>query len=87
MSDDNSTAAAGNGDKYYHGIVCALQRGAQRGTIRAASGREIPFIFSYVTMLGSHRRFDDLYEGLHVGYDVSWTSSGLRVCVIRIPEE
>ena len=68
-------------------LVAALQRGAQRGTIRAASGREIPLIFSYVTVLGSHRRFDDLYEGLHVGYDVSWTSSGLRVCVIRIPEE
>jgi hypothetical protein len=86
MSDDNSAGPAGNGDKYYHGIVCALQRGAQRGTVRAASGREIQFIFAYVTMLGSHRRFDDLYEGLQIGYDVSWTSSGLRVSVIRIPE-
>ncbi len=86
MADENTVGAAGNGDSFYHGIVCALQRGAQRGTIRSASGREIPFVFAHVTMLGSHRRFDDLYEGLHVGFDVSWTSRGLRVCVIRIPD-
>jgi cold shock CspA family protein len=86
MDDEDASAPAGGWDKFYHGIVCALQRGAQRGTIRSASGREIPFVFAHVTMLGARRRFEDLYEGLRVGFDVSWTSKGLRVCVIRIPE-
>lgn len=85
MTDENPGGAA-DGDKYYRGIVCALQRGSQRGTIRSTSGREITFVFAHVAMLGSHRRFDDLYEGLQVGFDVSWTSKGLRVSVIRIPD-
>ncbi|MBP1686778.1 MAG: hypothetical protein H6Q33_2921 [Deltaproteobacteria bacterium] len=86
MAEEDAPAAGGSKDNFYHGIVCALQRGAQRGTIRSASGREIPFVFAHVTMLGSRRRFEDLYEGLPVGFDVSWTSKGLRVCVIRIPD-
>jgi len=86
MPDESEAGPVGNGDKFYQGVIHSLQRGAQRGTIRAASGRDIPFVFAYVTMLGSHRDFDDLYEGLRVGYDVSWTSRGLRVSVIRIPD-
>ena len=86
MADESQAGPVGNGDKFYQGTIHALQRGAQRGTVRAASGREIPFVFAHVTMLGSHRHFDDLYEGLRVGYDVSWTSRGLRVSVIRIPD-
>ncbi len=80
---DDATA---DGGKFYRGTVSKLQRNAQRGTIRSASGRDIPFIFQYVTMLGSRRRFEDLNEGMQVGFDVSWTSKGLRVSVIRIPD-
>ena len=78
--------AIDSGDKFYRGTICKLQRNAQRGSIRGASGREIPFVFQYVTMLGPHRRFEDLVEAMEVGYDVSWTSRGLRVSVIRIPD-
>jgi hypothetical protein len=79
-------AAEVSGDKFYRGTILKLSRGAQRGTIRGASGRNVPFMFIHVTMLGPHRRFDDLREGLEVGYDVSWTSKGLRVSVIRVPD-
>jgi hypothetical protein len=79
--DDNDSS-----DKYYRGTISKLQRGAERGRIRSASGREIPFTFAFVTMVGAHQRFDDLREGLEVGFDVSWTSKGLRVSVIRIPD-
>lgn len=72
--------------KFYRGRILKLSRSAQRGTIRSVSGRNIPFIFMHVTMVGPHRRFDDLREGLEVGYDVSWTSRGLRVSVIRVPD-
>ena len=73
-------------EKFYRGTVIALSRGARRGTIRGASGRQIPFMFMHVTMVGPHQRFDELREGMEVGYDVSWTSRGLRVSVIRIPD-
>ncbi len=73
-------------DKFYRGTIYTLHRGAQRGTIRSANGREIPFIFVHVTMLGRHRRFEDLHEGVQVGYDVSWTSRGLRGRGIKIPD-
>ena len=76
----------GGSDKYYQGVVHKISRSAQRGTIRSASGRNIPFIFMHVTMVGPHQRFENLREGQQVGYDVSWTSKGLRVSVIRIPD-
>jgi hypothetical protein len=73
-------------ENFYRGTVCKLHRSPERGKVRTASGREIPFTFSHVTMAGSHRRFDELREGLEVGYDLGWTSKGLRVHVIWIPE-
>ena len=86
-SEDDGLPAEeiGRGDRFYRGTVLKLSPGAQRGTIRSASGRNIPFVFPHVTLVGSRRRFEDLSEGLQVGFDVSWTSKGLRVSVIHIP--
>src|SRR2546426_11414386 len=70
-------------DRFYHGVIHKIFRGKQWGLLRAGSGREIPFEFAYVTLLGGYRRCDELREGMHVGYDVGWTSRGLRVTVIR----
>lgn len=71
--------------QYYRGTVCKLHMSPERGRVRSASGREIPFVFQHVVMRGDRRRFDDLREGLTVGYDVSWTARGLRVSTIWIP--
>jgi hypothetical protein len=73
-------------DKFYRGRILKISRGAERGTIRSASGRNIAFLFPHVTLIGPHQSFSDLREGLEVGFDVSWTSKGLRVSVIRIPD-
>jgi hypothetical protein len=85
-ADEDSPAPEGHDPdtRFYRGQILKLSSGAQRGTIRSASGRNIPFFFAYVTMVGPRRRFEDLREGLEVGFDVSWTSKGLRVSVIRI---
>lgn len=72
--------------KFYRGTVLTLSRGAERGTIRSATGRNIPFMFQHVTLVGPHQSFDALREGLEIGFDVSRTSKGLRVSVIRIPD-
>lgn len=70
-------------DKFYGGVIEKLFAGSQMGTVRSGNGREIAFEFPYVTMVGPIRRFEELSVGMAVGFDVGWTSSGLRVTVIR----
>ncbi len=85
LDDETSEPLEGDArDKFYHGTVEKLYQGGERGVIKAASGREIPFTFAHVAMIGPLRRFEDLREGLEVGFDVSWTSNGLRVSAIRV---
>jgi hypothetical protein len=69
--------------KFYRGTIEKLFRGSQVGVVRSSSGREVPFEFLHVSMVGPLRAYDDLREGMPVGFDVGWTSSGLRVTVIR----
>ncbi len=70
-------------DKFYSGVIERLFAGSQMGTVRSGNGREIAFEFAHVAMVGPIRRFEDLSVGMPVGFDVGWTSSGLRVTVIR----
>lgn len=70
-------------DNFYHGRIAKLFHGSQMGIVRSANGRDIPFTFTHVTMVGAARRFEDLREGMSVGFDVGWTSRGLRISVIR----
>ncbi len=71
-------------ERFYSGHILRLSPGRQTGVVRSASGKDIPFTFAFVEMLGDRRRFDELHVGTRVAYDVSWTSRGLRVSVIRI---
>ncbi len=70
-------------DRFYRGMIEKLNHGRRSGVVRADDGREIPFEFQHLTVLGQHQRFEDLQEGMHVGYDVSRTAHGLRVTIIR----
>jgi len=81
-ADDDDERATELSDNYYRGVIKRLYQGAEAGIVRSASGREIPFSFLHVTMVGPLRHFDDLHEGMRVGFDVGWTSSGLRVTVL-----
>ncbi|MGD9765547.1 MAG: hypothetical protein AB7V27_17760 [Candidatus Binatia bacterium] len=72
------------GARFYRGIIERLFTGAGIGVVRANSGREIPFTAAHVVITGAARHFHDLREGLAVGFDVSWTSKGLRVSVLYI---
>jgi hypothetical protein len=73
--------------RFYRGTVTKLRRGTQTGTIRSATTRrDIPFDFQHVRFVGLKQRFEDLRESMAVGYDVSWTTKGLCVSVIFIPE-
>jgi hypothetical protein len=84
MADDTGSSAADeSGDKFYRGRIKKLFHGTQMGIVRSGNGREIPFTFIHVTMVGDARRFEDLREGMHVGFDVGWTSKGLVVTVLQ----
>jgi hypothetical protein len=75
-------------DNFYTGLIVFLDRVRGRGVIRSFSGREIPFRFPFVSVVGapiarSPAGIDLLSEGDSVGFDVGWTSGGLRVTRIR----
>jgi hypothetical protein len=70
-------------DRFYPGVIKKLFPGAGMGVVRSATGREIPFAAAHVILVGDIRRFEDLREGASVGFDVGWTSKGLRVTVLR----
>jgi len=71
-------------ERFYRGHILRLSGGRQTGVVRSLSGKDIPFTFAFVEMLGDKRRFEDLHVGTSIGYDVSWTSRGLRVSLMRI---
>jgi len=75
-------------DNFYKGLIVFLDRVRGSGVIRSFSGREIPFQFPFVSVVGapiarSPAGIDLLSEGDTVGFDVSWTSAGLRVVRIK----
>lgn len=75
-------------DGFYPGIIAFLDRVRGRGVIRSYSGREIRFEFPFVSVVGAalggrSPGIDLLHQGDRVGFDVGWTSRGLRVTTIK----
>ena len=76
-------AAGERPDFYYHGIVRRLSPRKGTGVVRTASGREVRFSYQMVRVSGQLSSPKDLKEGMVVGYDLGWTSHGLRVTRIK----
>ena len=70
-------------DFYYHGIIRRLSSRKGTGVVRTASGRDVRFSFQMVRMSGPFTSPKALREGMVVGYDLGWTSHGLRVTRIK----
>jgi hypothetical protein len=75
-------------DGFYPGLIVFLDRIRGRGVIRSHSGREIRFEFPFVSVAGAalggrNPGIDLLHQGDPVGFDVGWTSKGLRVTRIK----
>ena len=75
-------------DNYYRGTIVMLDRVRGRGLVRSFSGKEIPFRFPFVEVVGAPiggrmPGIQLLHEGGTVGFDVGWTSHGLRVTILR----
>jgi hypothetical protein len=71
------------GDYYHQGVVTKLFPSNNTGVVRTESGRELTFSYELVILFGEAQSPLDLTVGESVGYDLGWTSSGLRVTKIR----
>ena len=86
MSDDfDSERFPGN---FYPGMIMRLDRNRGRGVVRSHTGKEIPFEFPHVAVVGAGiggtaPGIELLREGDSIGFDVGWTSHGLRVTLIK----
>ncbi len=77
---------------FYQGMIERLDRARGRGVVRSHSGKEILFEFPHVTIVGASiggrmPGIDLISQGDVVGFDVGWTSRGLRVTTIRPPAQ
>ena len=80
---DSETAMADMNDQYHHGVVTKLFPSNNTGIVRTESGRELTFSYELVILCGEAKTPADLREGETVGYDLGWTSSGLRITKIK----
>jgi hypothetical protein len=74
-------------DLFHRGVISKLFPSNNLGLVRTESGREVPFSFDLVILLGDVKKPSDLKEGQAVGYDVGWTSNGLRVTKMKVYSE
>jgi hypothetical protein len=87
VSDAPPPGSPEAGERYYRGTITRVYYGSETGVIRSdASGREYRFKAPLVEIRGPIPRVGGLREGMQVGFDVGWTSSGLVVTLIRVDE-
>ena len=71
-------------DLFHHGVISKLFPSNNMGVVRTESGREVQFSYEMVVLLGDVQKTADLREGMEVGYDLGWTSNGLRITKIKV---
>ena len=88
VANENEYDGARFPGNFYQGMILRLDRARGRGMVRSHSGKEIPFEFPFVAVLGAPiggtmPGIDLIREGDIVGFDVGWTSRGLRITTIH----
>ena len=85
MDDEEKfeTLLSSRGDRFHQGVITKLFPSNNTGIVRTESGRELTFSYDLVVLSGSAKSPLDLKEGAVVGYDLGWTSHGLRVTKIH----
>lgn len=79
---DQDPPAASGGPIAYVGTVVRWSPDSGTGVLRTGSGRELDFDVEHTVVLGelvAGPRAFAISDGQEVGYDVGWTSRGLRV--------
>lgn len=76
--------ATGERGRFYSGVIAEVNWGRGTGVVRSGNGRDIPFDFPLVVIVGERRRIEHLHPGMRVGFDVGRTSKGLRITHLKI---
>ncbi|MSP40565.1 MAG: hypothetical protein EXR70_18920 [Deltaproteobacteria bacterium] len=79
----NDPLLSPRGDSYHQGTITKLFPSNNTGVVRTESGRELIFSYELVILYGEVSSPLDLRVGEPVGYDLGWTSNGLRVTKIK----
>jgi hypothetical protein len=75
--------SSARGDYFHQGVITKLFPSNSTGVVRTESGRELTFSYDLVILSGEARSPLDLKVGEQIGYDLGWTSKGLRITKIR----
>jgi len=83
MADDRDSLKSARGDYFHQGTITKLFPSNNTGVVRTEHGRELTFSYDLVIMTGEAKSPLDLHVGEQVGYDLGWTSGGLRITKIK----
>lgn len=76
---------ADDAPRYYMGVIERVYYGSESGVLASeATGRRYQFRVPFVEIVGTIPKVSGLREGMRVGFDLAWTSRGIRVNVIRV---
>lgn len=82
-SEENAPLISPRGDFFHQGVITKLFPSNNTGVVRTESGRELTFSYELVLLCGEAKSALDLKVGEPVGYDLGWTSAGLRITKIK----
>lgn len=83
VSDQRDPVASPRGDFFHKGVITKLFPSNNTGVVRTESGRELTFSYDLVILLGEAKSPLELKVGETVGYDLGWTSHGLRITKLK----
>jgi len=82
-SDDKDPLISPRGDLYHQGVITKLFPSNNTGVVRTESSRELTFSYDLVILVGEVKSPLELRVGEPVGYDLGWTSNGLRITKLK----
>jgi len=80
---DKDPLTSARGDFYHQGVITKLFPSNNTGVVRTESGRELTFSYELVILCGEAKSPLELKVGEPVGYDLGWTSNGLRITKLK----
>jgi hypothetical protein len=82
-AEEKDPLVSPRGDFFHQGVITKLFPSNNTGVVRTESGRELTFSYELVILRGEAKSPLDLRVGEPVGYDLGWTSNGLRITKLK----
>ncbi|HYT56602.1 MAG TPA: hypothetical protein VEQ38_18005 [Verrucomicrobiae bacterium] len=82
-AEETDALSSPRGDFFHQGVITKLFPSNNTGVVRTESGRELTFSYELVVLVGEAKSPLDLKVGEPVGYDLGWTSNGLRITKLK----